>query len=173
MTKFNIKKALNPVESIFTAYDKDNENPITFRLRPVDTSFAFDGSRWQNLIRAGKIDDAVELQFQMGLNRIQGWNGVQDEDGNDVAFTIENFSAFTRLLACVPYVMAVGQETLKEVDALPAANFQDSGPLEAILPKAEIICEARVIPAGTPGETTPEPEAPGEASETNSEQPST
>lgn len=169
MTKFGIKRAMNPVEACFTATDAEGQNPITLKLRPSDTAFAFDGSRWQTLVRGGRIDDANELQFQIGLNRIQGWQGVFDEDGSEVEFNNDNFAAWTRLVESIPYIMKAGEETLKEVKALPE-NFQSTSAVggNVVAPKAELMCEARVIP----GEPTPEPETSGEASESNTETPS-
>jgi hypothetical protein len=151
VTKFNFKKVMNPIETIFTANDKDGINPITFRLRPPDTSFAFDASRWMSLVRAGRVDDANELQFQLGVNRVSGWNDVFDEDDNAVEFNTQTFSAFTRLVDAIPYIMSVGEETLKELEAIPNLEHH-SAQGEALAQRAEMICEARVIP-GEPIQT--------------------
>lgn len=162
MAQFKFSKALNPVETSFTATDKDDQNPITFKLRPVDTGFAFDASRWISYVKERMVNEANELQFQLGAQRIVGWDGVTDESGNSVPFSADNMAAFTRMVQGIPYIMRVGEETLIELEALPRPNSElPSENAEGMKPEAKMNCEATVIP-GEPTE---------EASETSTETP--
>lgn len=112
MARFNFTQVKNPVESSMTFRD------VTFRLCPVDTGFAFDGKRYEGMVVTGRIDDAREMQFRLGVNRVIGWSGICDENGNDVEFTPENFAAFVRLVESIDYVMAVGEQTLIDLNIL-------------------------------------------------------
>lgn len=112
MARFNFTQVRNPVESSMSVDD------VTFRLCPVDTGFAFDGKRYEGMIASGRFDDAREMQFRLGVNRVVGWSGILDEKGNDVEFTPENFAAFVRLVEAIDYMMAVGERTLVDLGVL-------------------------------------------------------
>ncbi len=114
MARFNFAQVKNPIESSMTVDD------VTFRLCPVDTGFAFDGKRYETLLASGRIDDAREMQFRLGVNRIIGWKGILDEKGNEVEFTPENFASFVRLVESIDYVMAVGERTLIDLNVIKA-----------------------------------------------------
>jgi hypothetical protein len=163
VTNFKFKNVLNPVETPFVAHDREEQNPITLMLRPTDTDMAFDANRWMTLVNAGRVDEANELQFQIGLRRISGWQDVKDEDGNEVKFEPKMFAAFSRLVNSIPYIMKVGEQTLMDLDAVPNLE-QGSAGGNVMIPKAEMICEARVIP-GEPTKT----EQSAEPSESNTE----
>lgn len=160
MKRFNFKKFKNPIESAYTSTPKDNNGvvmePITFTLKPITTEFAFDGSRWANMVNAGRADDALELQFGIGANRICGWTGVQDEDGKEVDFAA-NFKTFLAMVDSIPYIMDVGEKTLFEMDVLKEKTPESGNGMG--VPQGQMAVEASVIH----GEPAPEP------SEANSE----
>lgn len=158
MAKFNFTKVKNPVQELFVSQPKDKD-PLTFLLKPIDTAFAFDASRWQSLMGAGRQDDAIEMQFQIGVNRVMGWKDVLDEEGNEVDF-VTNYAAFTRIVDAIPYLMDVGKKTLIDLDIIPADTpVLEGNGLGAA--KGVMSVEATVIPG------VPAPEA----SETSSETP--
>ena len=113
---FDFQSALNPQKRIFEA--DGTEGKVVLELAPFQTAQAFDANRWQALALSQRLIDADEFMFQIGLNRIIGWQGMKDAKGEDVPFSPDMLNAWSRLTKAIQYIQAVGKETLLEAGVL-------------------------------------------------------
>lgn len=136
MTKFNFKKFRNPQQETFIAKPDDSREPITFTLSPVNTDVSFMANR---LSKAIGTPESEELQFQLGFQRVIGWEGIVDENDEEVKFTNKNFAMFLSMPESIDYIMLVGKHTYEQV-------FPDTKEVMATV-------EGKVIPAQSDSNT--------------------
>jgi hypothetical protein len=113
---FDFQTFLHPKERLHTIPGEHGE--ITFKLVPFQTAQAFECDRWLNLVKSDAILDAEEFMFQMGLNRIAGWDNMVDAEGKPVECTLQMLNCFSRIPSAIPYIKAIGQLTLEEAGLL-------------------------------------------------------
>lgn len=109
---FDFEAALNPQERSVTV--EKELGSIVLKLAGFDTNMAFDTNRWQSLVVSQRLVDADEFMFQIGLNRIVGWEGVKNKQGEDVPFGPDMLNAWSRIPKAIPYIMEAGKLTLEE-----------------------------------------------------------
>lgn len=111
MAKFNFKAFRNPKQELFVASPPEKD-AITFTLSPVNTDVSFLANRLNKSI--GHIE-AEELQFQLGYQRVIGWEGIVDENDTPIEFSNKNFGMFLSMPESIDYMMLIGKHTFETV----------------------------------------------------------
>jgi hypothetical protein len=114
MAKMNFGKARNPVNENYPCepeYKGDKLEKIIFHLRPLDTGIQLAVYTWVNSMP----QDRPAIMVEIASLRIKGWEGLQDENGNEVPFSDKNKAYFMGLYEAMPYLMDVAQHTIDEV----------------------------------------------------------
>ncbi len=130
--RFDMKSLRNPVDEVYVCaplnqMSQETLPPLTFKLRPLETDIVFEGSRWQGLQGAGSFDAALQTQFSIGLNRIVGWQGLEDEHGNPLVFNRDNLALLARHQDAIPYFLDIGAKTLLEMGMGSVSGNEQKG----------------------------------------------
>lgn len=111
---FVFNQMKNPVNET-VEIKPENLEPISFILSPIRTSTAFAVEAYRN---AQDPTMSLRMMFEIGVTRVAGWSGVNDEEGNEVKFTNQNFAIFNTMPDAIPYLLEIGSRTIDEVDAM-------------------------------------------------------
>ena len=136
--KFSFKELEKATNERFVC-EPDGLEPIVFHLAPIDAETNFLIRQFQHLANTPDVDRALA---RIGANRIVNWEGVQDEEGNDVVFNQESFAKFFNLFAAVPYLLRVGGHTLDAVFPSVSDSEEDSEGKQLVLDEAALPQEA-------------------------------
>lgn len=110
MPSFSFRRMRNPVSTTKAIAPKDKD-PMTFVLGAVNSNTMFLAEAWH---LAQDARDAMQRYFDIGVSRIQGWEGITDEQGEAVEFNRNNLGLWLDMMEAVPYVMEIARITVEE-----------------------------------------------------------
>lgn len=130
MAKFSLKEVAH-VE--YNAEPKDMD-PIKFTLKPINADTML---YYYEFETASAFGDMLRVKLAIATQRITGWKGIEDEEGNDVKYTADALFKLMNHKDFLPYMFTVADHTIDEIrkaeqaGVKPTAGEPKEGPKKA------------------------------------------
>lgn len=123
MAKFSFKEVAS---TVFEA-KPEGLDPINFTLRPINADTML---YYYEFETTGVYSEMLRVKLAIATQRITGWKGIEDENGELVPYTADNLFKLLNHKDFLPYMFLVGDHTIEEIrkaENLKAAEGSEVG----------------------------------------------
>lgn len=130
MARFSLKEVAH-VE--FSAEPNDMD-PIKFTLKPINADTML---YYYEFETAANFGEMLRTKLAIATQRVTGWKGIEDEEGNPVKYTADALYKLMNHKDFLPYMFAVADHTIDEIrkaeqaEAKPTVGEPKEGKLKA------------------------------------------